>query len=679
MSRLSRVNPIYLLHAVTIFLGAFLVFQIQPMISKAMLPYFGGSSSVWATSLLFFSTALSLGYFYVWVTSHFSIAVQVRVHVAALVASAAYVFVSLTTRSTLAIDLNEASSSNAAPAVIVLFVLAASVGIPYVVLSSTSPLVQHWYGLSHNKEPYKLYAISNAGSFLALLSYPFIVEPLWTLTQQQEIWGWAFLAFTLLCTSVSIYTYKKGTSEDATPPEKSMRPWMKWFLYSAFPGFLLVATTAAMTQKIAPVPLLWIIPLSIYLASFVFAYSGFGSGPITTLAFIGATAFALNQNASPSGSISIIASACALLFTAALFCHAKVYALRPHSSHSPLFYLITSLGGAFGTLTASILPPLIFNDVEEMNIAIAISATLCATALYMTAKEKDVRFVRPTYITSIVIILVLCVIAIIPTQNSLVVYQERTFYGVNTVKEDDSSRALFNNSVVHGFQFKDKQREFEPALYYPEISGIGQAINFARSDRDTLRVGVLGLGSGTLAAYCRPQDRFTFYEIDDNMAKIARDNFTYLNNCQNNKVLIGDGRVIMENRAIDSIEEFDVLAVDAFTGGSIPSHLLTREALALYSSQMRSDRSIIVFHVTNAYLNLEGVVHDLAQDAGYTTRTVKVKEDRDNYRFESKWVVLAKDDTVFDSPEFTNIQETQGDSGTLWTDESTNILSVLKF
>lgn len=685
MSRHISLRPSYLLHAATIFLSAFLVFQIQPVVGKYLLPWFGGSTSVWATSLLFFTTALSLGYFYVFILSFFARKVQILVHTCVLSISSVFVGTALVFRSQLVISLDWTLETNMLPSLVVLIVLAASVGLPYVVLTSTSPLVQHWFGITQSREPFKLYALSNIGSFLALISYPIFFERVSTLTQQQKIWGYGFLIFTLLCLALCMYTYKTLSPMDnfqekpPTPMYKDNR-WVSWILYSAFPSFLLVAVTAVITQKIAPIPLLWIVPLSLYLASFIFSFSGYGSGKPTLLIFVVSIAFIVNASLGNPTAYELIFGAMIFLYAASLLCHARVYQLRPQSDFVPFFYLTTSTGGALGALVGSIIPPLVFNDIEEINVALFMAVAIAIISIARHFHFHSRRFFTPTYRMIIVVLIASCVVVTFPTNGRFTVSKTRNFYGVNEIKQNETLSVIENNSTVHGIEFRDPQLSKIATTYYNTESGVGQALSYAQKESPSpINVGVIGLGSGTLASYCKPGDSFTFYEIDSHVEALAQEYFTFLDQCKNSSVIIGDGRIQLEHGTQTAVRNaYDVFVVDAFTGGSIPTHLITKEALELYTQNLRNDQSIIAFHISNRYLDLKGVVDALGKDAGYKVVIAESPKNDTTHAFTSTWMLLAKDASVFNSPAFKEATELEAShSRTLWTDEKTNILSIL--
>lgn len=683
----TRISPTYLLSALTIFLSAFLLFQIQPMIGKTLLPWFGGTTAVWATSLMFFTTSLFVGYLYVFCISKLAIKWQAILHLGLLSISTIFIVYVLLSRGSLVDNLDWTIDSNISPTLIVLAILLFSIGLPYIVLSATSPLVQHWFSIKESKEPYHLYAISNIGSFIALFSYPLLFERISTLQNQQKYWAISFLIFAFLCILISIsaliHSHDIGITERINQKTSEKMPWIRWTLYSAFTAFMLVATTTVITKNIAPIPLLWIIPLSIYLSTYIIAYSGMGDNQFMVGGLAVFTIAAISQTLSFYSLLGILFIYSGFLFMVGIVFHVKAYRIRPDHDRSSVFYLFGAIGGALGTISASIIPPIIFNDIWEFKIGLFFIVIFLLYDFYkLKIKELKAKFQKNTYkIGSIVTCLIVAMMLFVH-QGGSVIYQNRTFFGHNVVTRTSKYTSLYNNGSTHGVQYNDDSKGIVPTTYYAESTGIGMAFDFARGHAKDGKIsaGIIGLGSGTLASYCKPGDTFNFYEIDRDVEYIANRFFTFLEKCKNHSIEIGDGRILLDQKISNGdMSKFDLLAVDAFSGASVPTHLLTAEAMQIFKDHLASPKSIIAFHVTNIYLDLKLVVAAATEEVGLSYKFVPSRKDSKGKIELADWILIAQNESIFKDKAF------KGSSGSkpvrkisAWTDEKTDILSVLK-
>ena len=675
------------LYALTIFVSAFLLFQIQPVITRAILPWFGGSAAVWTVCLLFFQVTLLLGYFY----SHCVITYlkpknQKILHITLLVIS--LISLPIIPREALK------PIGGEDPTFKILLLLLATVGMPYFLLSTTGPLLQAWFAANRKASgetlaPYRLYALSNGGSMLALISYPFLIEP-WFTTRFQAIgWSISFVIFVALCVLVA---WKLKTPDPAadesvveTAPEdiEDVKPsWalqLLWVGLAACSCTLLLSITTHLSENIAAIPFLWVAPLSLYLLSFILCFAGkswtwkpaFLAFPAMLIVGMSYTLTAKYQV--PDIKI-LIALFSAGLFVCCMVCHGELARLRPHPKHLTNFYLMLSLGGALGGVFVGAIAPRVFQGNYELPIGLCLCAIFCIGLLY---KESTVDLKDISWFTLVVGVVVLILTFASSIRDERQTYQRivRNFYGVLRVTEYDGAKHLVNGTITHGVQFLDPEKQGLPTTYYAKESGVGLAIAAIKPARNR-KIGVIGLGTGTVAAYGKPGDVIHYYEINPLVVDIAKTDFTYLKNCKGSvEIALGDARLSMEKEAI---QNFDVLAVDAFTGDAIPVHLLTKEAFDLYFKHLKPD-GILAVHVSNHYLDLVPVVEKLATNAGKESVYVLNNGDDERMVSTSAWVLVAKRGRFKGTP----IQS----AGTplkvrkdlrLWTDDYSNLFQILK-
>ena len=712
----------YPLYATTIFASAFLLFAVQPMAGKHLLPFFGGSSSVWATGLLFFTGVLFLGYLYVYFLTRYGVREQAKVHLYVVAASVALVIAWFLLWGSLYPSLEWTAGSALSPAFLALVALAISVGVPYFLLATTGPLLQYWYGITAEKEPYKLYAISNAGSLLALLSYPFLVEPHTRLFEQEIAWAVLFCAYAGLALTVAVRVRRvrrgwgpvarpealgaeagpraSAAAEDAwqeVPPAASSlatesvallwREKIPWILYAAFPSFVLVAVTTQLTQTIAAIPLLWILPLSIYLITFIVAFAGWrlmqgalAAFLMSTLLFASAAASWWFIDTAFSNIEWKIAASLALLFFAGLVCHGELYARRPEKKHLPLFYLLLSLCGVLGTLAASIFAPIIFNDYWEIPLSIALSGILAAF-FTMRGMEGRSRAIAHGLSYALVGLILAVGYTYASRHNDDYRAVERNFYGTTKVEETDTYRSLMHGGTMHGLQYFAEEFKFTPAAYYVEETGLGRAIAYTRRNdpEKRLSLAVVGLGAGMTAAYCREGDALTYYEIDRRILRLAQSEFSYLSRCPQAEVRIGDARVLLEKEKREGTTgRYDVIAIDAFNDDTIPVHLITREAIDLYRAHLSGEDGVIAVHISNRYLDLRPPLLAIAAELGLSVIFVETVSESE-VASGSAWVLLSPSTEVFNAKEFADAASPIPTNHVrAWTDDYSDILSILE-
>lgn len=673
-------------YALTIFLSALLLFAVQPMAGKHLLPYFGGTSAVWAASLLFFMAALFAGYAYVYFLCRLPPKRQAQTHAALAMLAGAYALFTLALRGSLFPSLEWTVGSAASPLIDVILALVVSVGAPYLLLSTTGPLLQYWYGLTEGEEPYRLYSLSNVGSFAALLGYPFVIEPLSSLAAQERVWNALFILYSLAAVAISyrFLRFAHAASPDARVGERvSMREAIVWTLAAALPSYMLVATTTQVTQAIAPVPLLWVVPLAIYLITFILAFNGWTAARISPAAtlLLALAAFQISPAGAIPQNVAIQAVAnFAVLFAVGMLCHGWLYRSRPQLAQLPLFYLLLSLGGALGALCVSVLAPLLFAGFWEFPLGVALSIIVAALMLPVAFFPHAAgRYIAVATKGMLAVIAVLGFAQAVSRDFDPDAITSRNFYGVTTVEIGEMTR-LLHGTTLHGAQFTEPEDSYIPTTYYAPPSGIGRAIVYAQDHKPGgIRAAVIGLGTGTTAAYCRKGDTFVFYEIDRRIVEIATTYFSYLPRCEDSEVRIGDARKVLEReRAEGEAAGYDVLAVDAFSDDAIPVHLLTKEAVELYISRLSGEESILAIHTSNRYLDLSPIVLRLAAETGMSAAVMRDTGEGTPGASPSEWVLLARSPAVFRSNVFANSNWEPGPvSAPVWTDNQASILPII--
>jgi SAM-dependent methyltransferase/MFS family permease len=666
-------------YAGTIFLSSFLLFLVQPLIARLILPWFGGTAAVWTTCMLFFQALLLAGYAYAhWVARLGSKRAEALIHTALLLAALA----------TLPITPSEALKPSGAdePVTRILLLLGASVGLPYLLLASTSPLLQAWFARARPGEnPYRLFAVSNLASLLALIGYPFLVEPFFGGMQQVQIWSWLFAVFAVACAVMAWRTPARtieNRSEETPAAERS--PWVLWIALSATGSVLLLAVTNHLTQNVAAVPLLWLVPLTLYLLTFIIAFEGKGWYRLEwlwaiLLVLIGAMGWLLvdtDYDFELDWQLGIFLPG---MFVGCLFCHGELYKLRPAPRRLTGFYLAVSAGGALGGLLVAVLAPLVFKGYYELGVGLVVLGTLAALRLATVGR-----------IPAIASLAVLLGVAACAAYDSLRYHRDvleaaRNFYGVLRVKEygrpgeESHMRRLVHGTIMHGEQYLHPRFRHERTTYYHEDSGIGAAILSLPEGRPA-RVGVIGLGTGTIAAYGRAGDVYRFYDINARVMDIAQRDFTYLSDSQAKiELALGDARLSLER---EPPQNFDVLAVDAFSSDAIPVHLITREALAVYLRHMKPD-GIVAFHVSNRFLDLIPVVARIAKENNAHAALVRddPDEDEDHRRSRSDWVLVSRDPAALQREAMVERDATEAEDRPewrTWTDDYSNLIQILK-
>jgi hypothetical protein len=663
--------------AATIFLSSFLLFLVQPLIARLILPWFGGSAAVWTTCMLFFQALLLAGYAY----AHFN-----EKFLSGRRAAAVHTLLLAAALAMLPIAPGESWKPDGAeqPVVAIVLLLTAAVGLPYFLLAATSPLMQAWFARARpGANPYRLFALSNAASLAALVGYPFVVEPFFAVREQVLGWSWLFAGFAALCAAVAWLTpVRKGVTPGGARVPIRRDDLVLWIALSATGSVLLLAVTNHLTQNLASVPLLWLAPLTLYLLSFIVTFEGrdwYRPQLVWSFVLVWLAGMAwLVADAELHLELALqLAMFLSGLFVGCVFCHGELYRLRPPAGQLTAFYLTVSAGGALGGVLVAVVAPLAFNGYYELGVALVALALLAA-----------VRFAWLGPVPRIAALAVLLGVTGAAVYDALRFQEDvrlsaRSFYGVLRVKEYGTPgdtghlRRLMHGAIMHGEQYLHPDWRTEPTTYYTASSGLGVALA-SRAERP-LRIGMVGLGAGTVAAWGKPGDVVRVYEIDRRVIDVAKSEFSYLADSPARiELSLGDARLNLER---EPPQGFHVLAIDAFSSDAIPVHLITREALGLYLRHVAPD-GIVAFHVSNRFLDLVPVVARLA--AEHRAHAVLVNDEEedgdDSRRSRSDWVLVSRSQAALERPEIADVSSAAEDRPELrtWTDDYSNLIQILK-
>jgi len=717
-----------------IFLSAALLFSVQPMFTKMVLPQFGGAPSVWSVAIVFFQAALLAGYAYAhWLTRYARTPAAAVIHVALMIAACLVLPVSIAT-----------AWSRPPPGLEALWLIIsclASIGLPFFALAANGPLLQAWFARSDHPaaaNPYFLYVASNLGSVLALLSYPVLIEPFVRLGRQTHYWAVSFyLLLALIAGCAGVMAWRGGirattTFNSAADISPTWRDKVSWAAFAAVPSGLLIAVTAHISIDIAAVPLLWVIPLALYLLSFIIVFARrpiVPHGMIVAVQPLFIIALAAVMVFDPIKTIVwVVCVHLAVFFVCALMCHGEIARTRPPPQYLTTFYLWISAGGAIGGLTTGLIAPHVFNWVAEYPILIALAA-LCRPGvklpreplwryLVLAALGASAVFLlictfypsvfdAATFNRAAVVLLLACVpfwrapipfaaiIASVLLANHTLFEQPetvsvRSFFGVAKVVEspDGQLRILQHGSTMHGAQ-RIRAADGAPVtgrpeqlLYYWDGSGIAQTFDAVRAQKQgPIRYAVIGLGTGSLACRAEPQDAVDYYEIDPAIVRIARDPalFSFLAECRPDvPIILGDARLTL---AQASDAAYDLIIVDAFSSDAIPIHLLTREAMAIYLAKLKP-HGLIVMHVSNRHLELASVVAGIAAANGLVTLVSDSPDSgelSEPYKFGSTVAVVAREREDFGPLARSSDWEVTAPDPKqwVWTDDYSNVFGSL--
>ena len=731
---LPRLRTLVFLFSATLFTSSALLFIVEPMIAKMILPLLGGTPAVWNTCMVFYQLVLLAGYLYAHVLSRsFTRSQQIGIHVSLVAVSIVGLPILVTGTALPPVD--------ASPIPWLLATLTRTAGVPLFVISSTSPLLQRWFASTSGRNPYPLYAAGNAGSLLALVMYPALLEPVFTLKRQSVVWAAAyavFMAFTLACAaytrrrSTAVETASADAATSAAPtPLPSWSTRTTWIALAAVPSSLMLGVTTFLTTDIAAVPLLWILPLGLYLLTFVLVFAErqivSHRRMVRLLSLLVIPIITLVTFDSMVTPLAQIALHLSTFFVASMVCHGELARRKPATEHLTLFYLCLAVGGVLGGVFNAIVAPVVFNSIVEYPLMIVLACALGRTsiaegrrtrwsdvaaplalgggtlAMMFLFKSGDSKRIVDLLLVFIIPGVVLFTFRQKPLRFALgvaamivasmtymsaherVLHRGRSFYGAHRVTLDplDRYRVFVDGGIVHGAQSTDPAKRREPMTYFHKNGPIGQVFAGAAPERRR-RVGVVGLGIGTLAAYSRPNEYWTFYEINPAVVDVARDGryFTFLqDSTAKTDIVLGDARLSLV-RAED--HEFDLLILDAFSSDAVPVHLLTREALALYLEKL-SPHGVVVFNISNRYVELRPLLADLASSFGLVCLQQDdlriTRDDIATGRFPSRWLVMARQRADFGSLAADSRWQTvrPRQRQVVWSDEFSNLLSVFKW
>jgi hypothetical protein len=760
-----------IVYAFTVFFSAFLLFAVEPLIGKYILPEYGGTPAVWTSCLVFFQIGLLAGYAYAHgLADRLRPRTQLAIHLTLLGASlAALGLLSLGRPAPILTRLPSRGPPAGTPILEILGLLAAAVGFPYFLLATTGPLLQGWFERSYREaSPYRLYALSNLGSLLALLSYPFLVEPTLTLRKQAWVWSIAYAVFAPGCAICGVVFARRSNDEEAFAPAEDPVPRpgaaiaLFWAALAAVASALLLATTNQISQDVAAIPFLWILPLAIYLLSFVFCFHSErlysrGFFGYALIAAIAASSFALYRGVYLGVILQIVIYAASLLICC-MVCHGELYRSRPHPRHLTLFYLMVALGGALGGLFVVVAAPRIFRAFGEFHLGLWSCAAL---ALVAAARDPSSWLRRGTLLpgwialtisvglalelppvlrpqmtdlmpSAGIVAAVLGVVFVLTVlrarrsppggvarrfaalaailgalgllggilvfhareylRDTLVV--KRNFYGILAVVDENPQNPkehrllLRHGRIVHGLQYRTAELRTKPTSYYGPESGIGLAIlhHPRRTSGRPMRIGVVGLGTGTISAYGRRGDLIRFYEINPAVIALSTGrvrHFTYASDSPARvEIVPGDARISLTRElARGDPQNYDVLAIDAFSSDAIPVHLLTREAFAVYLANLRPGAGILAVHISNRYLDLKPVVLALAR-SGHLAAAVIDSGAQDDVIWKSTWVLVSRNAALLRIAPIAKAAASTpavGHSVTPWTDDYSNLFETLKW
>ncbi|WP_435419158.1 fused MFS/spermidine synthase [Parerythrobacter aurantius] len=722
-----------LIFIVTILVGSFLLFLVQPLVARMALPLLGGAPAVWNSAMLVYQALLLGGYAYAHALSRLSLRRQAVVHLGLLALAGLTLPIALA-------DLPSPAPGWEAVWVPALFL--ATVGPVFFVVSAQAPLMQRWFAADDGAgDPYWLYSASNIGSFAGLVSYPFLLEPYLPIAGQTRLWatGYAVLVV-LVVLAVSARWNSASTGKGAAIAEEEVAAGgaaspgagriLTWLALAAVPSGLMLSTTTHLTTDIVAMPLLWVVPLGLYLLSFSFAFadrSEFASAcaRLAPLALLLAGSIAMVSGG--HASLGLLFGSLALLLILATALHRRLYELRPDASRLTLFYLVMSAGGALGGLFTALIAPIAFDWVWEhpllllaaaallplptlvgwrakgrvspkagLAAILALAAALAAAMYFASASENHPVLIATTFG------LALCGVLALPSRwallaifaallvarggwqtidTSLAGVRERSYFGIYTRDDDPTAqtRSLLHGTTVHGLQFTDPQQRRAPTTYYGPRSGVGLALTSLPAGGSPLRIGAVGLGTGTLACYARPGQAWTFFEIDPVVARYSRDGtFSFISDCTPDAdILIGDARLVLEKVPAGA---FDVLVIDAFSSDSIPLHLVTREALDIYSRTLADD-GLLLFHISNRFIDLRPALAAHAAERGWPAMVRLDAGSPARSVNGSIWVVMARDQARLDAVAAAHPDSPwsplPAPAGKVWTDDHATILPYI--
>lgn len=751
-------HALRLMFTIAAFSNAALLFAVEPLFAKLALPLLGGTPAVWNTALVFYQATLLAGYAYVHITTRFMrLESQLKLQAALFVAT--WILLPLAIRTT------EAPPTTNAAALWLIGVMSLSLGPMFFLLSSGAPLLQRWFAESDHvdsKEPYFLYAASNLGSLCALLAYPFVIEPLAGLQTQRIAWS-AFFVVNVLGVLVCGYRVMRRnqtragvtaeidvsdshrvqaaselSAREGAASNPTVADRVRWIAYSAVPSSLLMGATSFVANDVVALPLLWVIPLALYLLTFVLTFSRTQRVPHTLMVrlepyFLIIAVILTFWHGTLPGVYALLFHF-SLLFIVAMVCHGELSRRRPSAKHLTEFFFWVSLGGLVGGVFNALVAPVTFSTVLEYPIAIALAGLLrprpTGTQSRIASIPRAFDLVLPALIAGLLLLFqsrihsgpndaatisvmlgmaVLSVLLLSAAEHPLrfslsmfvvvliansstdisdggtTLFAKRSYFGVYRVlvPAGDSLTQFVHGTTVHGSERREESRRREPLTYYAESGPVGDVFQLAAAARKPMRrVGIVGLGTGSISCYARAKDRFTYYEIDPLVVDIARNRslFTFVSDCTPQaEILVGDARLKLQSAADSS---FDVFLLDAFSSDAIPAHLLTVESFAIYQ-RLLAPGGIIGVHISNKHLDLEPVVATVAKAAGFVSLVRHdyelTPQERANGQSPTVWMVLARSQQDLGVLRVRDGWMAPRGGGDLWTDDFSNVMRTIRW
>lgn len=676
----------------SIFLSAFLLFIVQPLLAKKLLPWFGGAPTVWLCIILFFQSMLLIGYLYAYFLAKISrVSIQVGIHISLLCLSLCFIPL---------VPLESYAALPVWPPIAIFALLSMTLLLPVAIISSTSPLLQHWYCHTYQSVfPYRFYALSNLGSLLGLLAFPFLLEPYLGLDHQLSLWSLFYGVYFVSSGICLILVARKGhthiiPSKAAEAVRPSKHHIVSWLILTALSCALLLSTTQIMMQNVISFPLLWIIPLTLYLLTFIITFSTPRSyyRPFWMIVYAALTGLLFYIPSHHQFFLMVqICMFSGLIFSGCMICHGEVAKLKPHPQYLTFYYLILACGGVLGAMLVNIVAPLFFTEWWEFYVTLlGILLYSGYLVFYKQTPQPGRVFSVSKYTWQGACVGLAGLLAFhIHKTNEDVIMHHRNFFGKAEIVEKYSAsdyhlRQLRNGSIIHGQQYLDPEKRLSATTYFSPQSGVGLAMDFQRQHKfiqKGLRIGVIGLGTGTIAALTQPDDDLHFYEIDPDIEAIARKYFYYLADAPaKTQVSIGDGRMILAKALQNQgSENYDILAIDAFNGDAIPLHLLTIEAMQIYLSHL-NPTGLLAIHISSRYMDLFPPIQSLAQSLGLNAYIAANHSDNLNSVYVSEWVLISRQTDIglflFQKGALTFNQQRMDKP---WTDDRNNLLSVVKW
>lgn len=681
--------------SISIFLSAFLLFIIQPLLAKTLLPLFGGSPAVWLSNLVFYQATLLLGYGYAYfVTKLPRLTWQAIVHIGLLLCS--LLLLPITPAKTLA-------TLTWWQPLTVFAVLGTTLLVPVMILSATSPLLQYWYYQSYQSDfPYRYYALSNLGSLLGLFAFPLLLEPFFGLKVQLIWWSIAYGAFFITCALCAIMTLKKKITLPLKAKVTDRAPYasiISWLLLTAFSSALLLTTSQVMLQSVIGLPLLWVIPLALYLISYIVIFYQprcyARSVWVPLFLILSAAIFYIPTHHQLTLLVQILTFTM-LLFSGCMICHGELYSLKPDKQHLTFYYLMMALGGALGGLFVNLVSPLVFNENWDFYgvILLIYLYVICVPISNVslpqtTGASKLQQAILPVSLFAFVGLVALLTSTLKKTHADVLI-TKRNFLGSFEIaerykNESDHIRILRNGNILHGQQYLAPGLRGNATTYYSQKSGVGVAIDFLRqrniNSSDHLKIGAIGLGTGTIAALAHKGDSLRFYELDPDIEKAAKEYFYFLSDSPATiEVVIDDGRLALTKELQKSgSQQFDIIAIDAFNGDAIPLHLLTKEAFGIYLSHLKPN-GILAFHISSRYVDLYPPLQGLASELGLSAYLSTYIPKNERWVTQSEWLLISRQPNIglflFKRGALTFRSARISD---IWTDDYNYLLPIIRW